>query len=229
MRTGGPIHSANANHSHPVTALGVGQVSAAAARSQPRAIYSGGARATIPMFEAMPTRCRVSGWRACFDSTVDAAGTCLPSGSLGVAATASMRASLRSGRTHARPTGVTHSMGCSRCTLGYARVLLGCSSGTLPCSDRTRSQSPRATPTATLRSTRSRRRRARRVYRRGPHAAKGSAGGSERGLPAATSAPGLGFWMAISRKQGPVCVTPSPSRRKDRGGGSLCRPYPCRP
>ncbi len=40
MRTGGLIHSANANHSHPVTALGVGQVSAAAARSQPRAIYS---------------------------------------------------------------------------------------------------------------------------------------------------------------------------------------------
>ena len=83
MRTGGLIHSANANHSHPVTALGVGQVSAAAARSQPRAIYSGGARATIPMFEAMPTRCRVSGWRAWFDSTVDAAGTCLPTGSLG--------------------------------------------------------------------------------------------------------------------------------------------------
>jgi len=76
-----------------------------------------------------------------------------------------------------------HSLeGCSGCTLGYARVLLGCSSGTLPCSDRTRSRSPRATPTATLRSTRSRRRRARRVYPRGPTRSDGQRWGQRARL-----------------------------------------------
>ncbi len=125
MRTGGLIHSANANHSHPVTALGVGQVSAAAARSQPRAIYSGGARATIPMFEAMPMRCRVSGWRAWFDSTVDAAGTCLPTGSLGHGRDCINARFAAQWPNSFAPVRGYSLQGCSGCTLGYSRVPLG--------------------------------------------------------------------------------------------------------
>ena len=155
------------------------------------------------MFEAMPTRCRVSGWRACF--AVDAAGKCLPTGSLGHGRNCiNARFAAQRPNSFAPDRGYSSGalgalwgtpgyswctlgysgvlLGCSGCTLGYARVLLGCSSGTLPCSDRTRSRSPRATPTATLRSTRSRRRRARRVYPRGPTRSDGQRWGQRARL-----------------------------------------------
>ena len=44
MRTGGLIHAANANHSHPVTALGVGQVRACRCGAASRAISCSGVR-----------------------------------------------------------------------------------------------------------------------------------------------------------------------------------------